>query len=111
MKGLTFLDCLSEPLSINLSLNHAHALQGTLNCVSAGILIYMALVQMVAVDFAPESLALLKNPWSKVGVYFAFFVGAGCMSFLVSFRCCTGCALPYVGGSLVFIVRKHRCDL
>ncbi|KAF5827908.1 zinc-nutrition responsive transporter [Dunaliella salina] len=60
----------------------ASATQGTLNCVSAGILIYMGLAQMVANDFAPESMALLKSRWAKGGCYVAFFVAAGCMSFL-----------------------------
>jgi hypothetical protein len=47
----------------------------------------MGLVQMVAIDFSTESLALLRHPMSKVGCFAAFFVAAGCMSFLVSVWC------------------------
>ncbi len=39
---------------------------------------------MVAVDFAPESMAMLKSRWAVAGCYIAFFVACGCMSFLVS---------------------------
>lgn len=42
----------------------------------------MGLVQMVAIEFSPEGLALLRHWSARVGMYAAFFVGAACMSFL-----------------------------
>ncbi|KAF5840681.1 Zinc/iron permease [Dunaliella salina] len=63
-----------------------NATEGTLNSVSAGILIYMGLVQMVAVDFSPESLALLRHWWAKAGMFVSFFIACGCMTMLPVFK-------------------------
>lgn len=57
-----------------------------MNCVSAGILIYMGLVQMISVDFAPESLALLRHWWAKAGMFVSFFVGCGVMTMIPVFK-------------------------
>lgn len=50
--------------------------------LSAGILLYMGLVQIVAIEFAPENVAVVQGRWRRVGLYGAFFVAAGCMAFL-----------------------------
>ncbi|XP_008782534.2 zinc transporter 10-like [Phoenix dactylifera] len=58
----------------------AMAAEGLLDSISAGILIYMALVDLVAADFLDR----LKNGSTslRVGSYIALFLGAGLMSLL-----------------------------
>lgn len=62
--------------------NSAKALvvEGILDSISAGILIYMALVDLIAADFLSKKLSC--NVKLQVVSYFALFLGASLMSLL-----------------------------
>ncbi|XP_027172937.1 zinc transporter 5-like [Coffea eugenioides] len=54
--------------------------QGVLNAASAGILIYMALVDLLATDFMNPKMQ--NNGWLQIGANVSLLLGAGCMSLL-----------------------------
>lgn len=54
--------------------------EGIFNAASAGILIYMSLVDLLAADFMNPKLQ--NNPKLQVGVNVSLLFGAGCMSLL-----------------------------
>lgn len=54
--------------------------QGILNSASAGILIYMALVDLLAADFINSS--MLYSFWLQLGAYLTLLLGAFSMSLL-----------------------------
>lgn len=54
--------------------------EGMLDSVSAGILVYMALVDLIAADFLSRRMSC--NFRLQVASYFALFLGAGLMSLL-----------------------------
>lgn len=56
--------------------------EGSLNSASAGILIYMALVDLLAADFMNPK--LLCNFKLQIGTNFALLLGAFCMSSLAT---------------------------
>ncbi|XP_060208481.1 zinc transporter 4, chloroplastic-like isoform X2 [Lycium barbarum] len=58
----------------------ALVVEGILNSVSAGILVYMALVDLIAADFLSKRMSC--NTRLQVVSYFALFLGAGLMSLL-----------------------------
>ncbi|KAF7139196.1 hypothetical protein RHSIM_Rhsim07G0142200 [Rhododendron simsii] len=55
-------------------------IEGTLDSISAGILVYMALVDLIAADFLSKRMRC--NLRLQVASYFALFLGAGLMSSL-----------------------------
>jgi len=55
-------------------------IEGTLDSISAGILVYMALVDLIAADFLSKRMSC--NFRLQVASYFALFLGAGLMSSL-----------------------------
>ncbi|XP_058223974.1 zinc transporter 4, chloroplastic-like isoform X1 [Rhododendron vialii] len=55
-------------------------IEGTLDSISAGILVYMALVDLIAADFLSKRMRC--NFRLQVASYFALFLGAGLMSSL-----------------------------
>ena len=57
----------------------ALAVQGTLNSVSGGLLLYIALVQLIAEDFTRADLAQVSAGW-QVAMHAALAIGAGCMA-------------------------------
>jgi uncharacterized protein involved in exopolysaccharide biosynthesis len=57
-------------------------LQGTLNGLAVGILLYMAAVQMVAKDFDSLSLSLLEHKRHRAGCFVAFTIAAAIMTFI-----------------------------
>ena len=57
----------------------ALAVQGTLNSVSGGLLLYIGLVQLIAEDFTRADLAQVSTGW-QVAMHAALAVGAGCMA-------------------------------
>ncbi|XP_057479415.1 zinc transporter 4, chloroplastic-like [Actinidia eriantha] len=57
-------------------------IEGTLDSISAGILVYMALVDLIAADFLNKRMSC--NVRLQVVSYFALFLGAGLMSLLAS---------------------------
>eukprot|EP00798_Chlamydomonas_sp_ICE-L_P027974 gene27974-8859_t len=66
----------------NAETNVAIAVQGTLNCISGGMLLYVSLIQLIAEDFSRED---LTNPTSisvKLCTYAALVFGAFCMCLL-----------------------------
>ena len=54
--------------------------QGTLDSAAAGILIYMALVDLLAADFMSHRMQ--ANMKIQMGSYTSLLLGAGCMSLL-----------------------------
>ncbi|KAK9102560.1 hypothetical protein Sjap_019814 [Stephania japonica] len=58
----------------------ALVVEGILDCVSAGILVYMALVDLIAADFLSKKMRC--NVRLQVVSYFTLFLGAASMSFL-----------------------------
>eukprot|EP01018_Ginkgo_biloba_P032898 Gb_28845 [translate_table: standard] len=61
----------------------AMVVEGLLNSASAGILIYMALVDLIATDFLSNNTqSVLYRPIMKFWGYLAVVCGAGCMSLL-----------------------------
>nr|AVC05619.1 zinc-regulated transporter/iron-regulated transporter-like protein 4 [Sedum alfredii] len=58
----------------------ALVVEGTLDSISAGILVYMALVDLIAADFLSKRMSC--NFKLQVMSYFALFIGAGLMSSL-----------------------------
>ncbi|KAL5974980.1 Zinc transporter 6 [Asimina triloba] len=62
------------------SLN-ALVLEGILGSFSSGILIYMALVDLIAVDFFHNKL-ITSNAWLKKGSYICLVMGSASMSVL-----------------------------
>lgn len=58
----------------------ALVVEGILNAMSAGILIYMALVDLIAADFLSKRMSC--NPRLQVGSYIALFLGAMAMASL-----------------------------
>lgn len=58
----------------------ALVVEGSLNSISAGILIYMALVDLIAADFLSKRMSC--NTRLQIVSYFALFLGAGLMSLL-----------------------------
>ncbi|XP_068647428.1 zinc transporter 4, chloroplastic-like [Aristolochia californica] len=58
----------------------ALVVEGILDSISAGILVYMALVDLIAADFLSKRMSC--NPRLQVASYFALFLGAGLMSSL-----------------------------
>ena len=54
--------------------------QGILNSASAGILIYMALVDLLAADFINSN--MLYSFWLQLGAYLTLLLGAFSMSLL-----------------------------
>lgn len=55
-------------------------IEGTLDSISAGILVYMSLVDLIAADFLSKRMSC--NLRLQVASYFALFLGAGLMSSL-----------------------------
>ena len=66
--------------SFNANSPRALVVEGLLDSVSAGILIYMALVDLIAADFLGRRMS--SNVKLQVASYAALFVGAGSMSIL-----------------------------
>ncbi|KAG9455618.1 hypothetical protein H6P81_000126 [Aristolochia fimbriata] len=58
----------------------ALVVEGILDSISAGILVYMALVDLIAADFLSKRMSC--NPRLQVASYFTLFLGAGLMSSL-----------------------------
>lgn len=58
----------------------ALVIEGTLDSISAGILVYMALVDLIAADFLSKRMKC--NVRLQIASYFALFLGAGLMSSL-----------------------------
>jgi len=58
----------------------AQVVEGIFNAASAGILIYMALVDLLAADFM--SPRMQSNLRIQLGANVSLLLGAGCMSFL-----------------------------
>ncbi|XP_009615465.1 zinc transporter 4, chloroplastic [Nicotiana tomentosiformis] len=58
----------------------ALVVEGILNSISSGILIYMALVDLIAADFLSKRMSC--NTRLQIVSYFALFLGAGLMSLL-----------------------------
>jgi zinc transporter 1/2/3 len=58
----------------------ALVVEGILDSMSAGILIYMALVDLIAADFLSRKMSC--NPRLQVGSYIALFLGAMAMAAL-----------------------------
>ena len=54
--------------------------EGIFNSASAGILVYMALVDLLAADFMNPKLQ--SNPKLQIGAQLSLLLGAGCMSLL-----------------------------
>lgn len=55
-------------------------IEGVFNSASAGILIYMALVDLLAADFMSPKLQ--SNAKLQMGANLSLLIGAGCMSLL-----------------------------
>lgn len=55
-------------------------IEGILNSASSGILIYMALVDLLAADFMNPRMQ--NNIRLQLGAHISLLLGAGCMSFL-----------------------------
>ncbi|KAH6768724.1 zinc transporter 5 precursor [Perilla frutescens var. frutescens] len=55
-------------------------IEGILNSASAGILVYMALVDLLAADFMNPRMQ--TNVRLQLGAHLSLLLGAGCMSFL-----------------------------
>ncbi|KAL8140786.1 hypothetical protein V2J09_006807 [Rumex salicifolius] len=66
--------------SYNEDSARALIIEGILDCVSAGILIYMALVDLIAADFMSKRMRC--NVGLQIVSYFALFFGASLMSLL-----------------------------
>ncbi|WOK93873.1 zinc transporter 10 isoform X1 [Canna indica] len=66
--------------SYNTNSPRALVVEGLLDSMSAGILIYMALVDLIAADFLSQTMSC--NVRLQVASYFALFLGAGAMSAL-----------------------------
>ncbi|XP_062184740.1 zinc transporter 3-like isoform X2 [Phragmites australis] len=66
--------------SYNVHSSTAFVVEGVFNSASAGILIYMSLVDLLATDF--NKLKLQTNTKLQLMTYLALFVGAGLMSML-----------------------------
>ncbi|KAL6005942.1 Zinc transporter 10 [Asimina triloba] len=58
----------------------ALVVEGMFDSVSAGILVYMALVDLIAADFLSRRMSC--NVRLQVASYLALFLGAACMSVL-----------------------------
>lgn len=54
--------------------------EGVLNSASAGILVYMALVDLLAADFMNPRMQ--TNVRLQLGAHISLLLGAGCMSFM-----------------------------
>ena len=59
---------------------NALVIEGILNAASSGILIYMALVDLLAADFMSEKMQ--GNTRLQIGATISMFLGAGVMSLL-----------------------------
>jgi zinc transporter 1/2/3 len=66
--------------SYNENSPKALIIEGTFDAISAGILIYMALVDLIAADFLSKRLSCDRK--LQVFSYVALFAGAGCMALL-----------------------------
>lgn len=66
--------------SYNENSPRALAVEGILNAASAGILIYMALVDLLSADFMNPKMQ--ANPKLQLGANASLLLGAGCMSLL-----------------------------
>ncbi|GAX83015.1 hypothetical protein CEUSTIGMA_g10442.t1 [Chlamydomonas eustigma] len=60
----------------------ALAVQGVLDCVAAGLLLYIALIQMIAEDFSRIDVDKPKSLWFRCVLYLALCFGSGCMAML-----------------------------
>lgn len=58
----------------------ALVVEGVLDSISAGILVYMAMVDLIAADFLSKKMRC--NPRLQMASYIALFIGAGLMSCL-----------------------------
>eukprot|EP00877_Chromochloris_zofingiensis_P006292 jgi/Chrzof1/1916/Cz10g26060.t1 len=58
----------------------SRAVQGTLNGVSGGMLLYIAMYQLIAEEFSRED--LLVKPKLRLGMYASLLLGAACMCIL-----------------------------
>lgn len=61
---------------------HALIMEGLLGSLSSGILIYMALVDLIAVDFFHNKLMDSSGPWLKKASLVALTLGSTSMSIL-----------------------------
>uniref|UniRef100_A0A0A9HBM5 Uncharacterized protein n=1 Tax=Arundo donax TaxID=35708 RepID=A0A0A9HBM5_ARUDO len=76
--GIAFGIAISS--SYNVHSSTAFIIEGVFNSASAGILIYMSLVDLLATDF--NKLKLQTNTKLQLLTYLALFLGAGLMSML-----------------------------
>lgn len=87
---MTLFFSLTTPVGIGVGIgissgyeaNSASAMivEGVLNSASAGILIYMALVDLLAADFMNPRME--SNVRLQMGAHISLLLGAGCMSFV-----------------------------
>lgn len=87
---MTLFFSLTTPLGIGIGIgisrvyndNSTKALiiEGIFNSASSGILIYMALVDLLAADFLNPKMQ--SNVRLQLGAHVSLLLGAGCMSFL-----------------------------
>ncbi len=57
----------------------ALATQGTFNCISGGMLLYISLIQLIAEDFSREDSSKPASGRVRLGSYAALFLGAASM--------------------------------
>jgi len=60
----------------------ANLIQGSFDSISAGIILYVGFVQMLASDFAKDYKNETKNPLKKVALWGGLYLGAGVMAFI-----------------------------
>jgi len=87
---LTFIYSCSAPVGIAIGIGISHTYQpnstsalitqGTFDSVSAGILLYVAFVQMMAVEFADDYRRCGRDGVKKISLYAAMYCGAGVMA-------------------------------
>ncbi|KAL3820891.1 hypothetical protein ACJIZ3_006796 [Penstemon smallii] len=87
---MTLFFSLTTPMGIGIGIgissfynensSNALVIEGIFNSASAGILIYMALVDLLAADFMNPRMQ--SNVRLQLGAHISILLGAGCMSFL-----------------------------
>jgi zinc transporter 1/2/3 len=68
--------------SYNANSITALAVQGVFDCVAAGLLLYIALIQMIAEDFTRMDGDKPKSLLFRCVLYLAMSTGSGCMAML-----------------------------
>ena len=66
----------------NQNSDTANLVEGSFDAISAGIILYVGFVQMLAIEFANDYKSLMKHPYKQMALWGGLYLGAAVMAFI-----------------------------